>query len=185
MSGCFIPVSCGGCDSDPHIGENGNWYIGDTDTGVQAQGQPGEPGPQGEKGDVGEPGPKGDNGLTLERYSTEKAAVGTWIDGKTIYRMALQTRIAPADKERFDETVWDLSDYNLDNMVKLYGFMEIINTGFDNNKFLFSIPVGNTGVNIHMDFFYSRAAKRIEAAGSIDSSYEISKIFVIAEFTEN
>lgn len=25
----------------PHIGENGNWYIGDTDTGVQAQGTPG------------------------------------------------------------------------------------------------------------------------------------------------
>lgn len=28
----------------PHIGDNGNWYIGDTDTGVKAQGEPGEPG---------------------------------------------------------------------------------------------------------------------------------------------
>lgn len=31
----------------PHIGTNGNWYIGDTDTGVQAQGEPGEPGQPG------------------------------------------------------------------------------------------------------------------------------------------
>lgn len=27
----------------PHIGENGNWYLGDEDTGVQAQGEPGSP----------------------------------------------------------------------------------------------------------------------------------------------
>ena len=29
----------------PHIGENGNWWIGDTDIGVRAQGPQGEPGP--------------------------------------------------------------------------------------------------------------------------------------------
>lgn len=34
----------------PHIGENGNWYIGDEDTGVQAQGEDGEPGQPGEPG---------------------------------------------------------------------------------------------------------------------------------------
>lgn len=31
----------------PHIGENGNWWIGETDTGVNAEGQPGEVGPPG------------------------------------------------------------------------------------------------------------------------------------------
>lgn len=35
----------------PHIGANGNWYIGDTDTGVKAQGNPGEPGQPGAPGD--------------------------------------------------------------------------------------------------------------------------------------
>lgn len=29
----------------PHIGANGNWYTGDTDTGIRAQGPQGEPGP--------------------------------------------------------------------------------------------------------------------------------------------
>lgn len=37
----------------PVIGENGNWWIGNEDTGIKAQG---EPGPQGEKGEAGSPG---------------------------------------------------------------------------------------------------------------------------------
>ena len=35
----------------PFIGENGNWWIGDTDTGVPAQGEKGDKGDKGEKGD--------------------------------------------------------------------------------------------------------------------------------------
>lgn len=37
----------------PHIGDNGNWFLDETDTGIKAQG------PQ---GDRGEPGKKGDTG---------------------------------------------------------------------------------------------------------------------------
>lgn len=60
----------------PYIGENGNWWIGDTDTGVHAQGTPGEKGekgdqgiqgiqgPQGEAGATGQQGPQGADGLT-------------------------------------------------------------------------------------------------------------------------
>ena len=43
----------------PHIGENGNWYIGDSDTGVTAQGPKGD---TGDTGPAGEQGPKGDTG---------------------------------------------------------------------------------------------------------------------------
>lgn len=39
----------------PHIGANGNWFLGDTDTGVAAAGP---------KGDKGDPGPAGPQGLT-------------------------------------------------------------------------------------------------------------------------
>ena len=45
----------------PTVGENGNWYIGDTDTGKPSrgetgpQGEPGPAGPKGEKGDTGSP----------------------------------------------------------------------------------------------------------------------------------
>lgn len=42
----------------PHIGANGNWYIGETDTQVAAAG------PKGEKGDTGPVGPQGATGAT-------------------------------------------------------------------------------------------------------------------------
>lgn len=34
----------------PHIGDNGNWYIGSTDTGKSSRGATGATGPQGETG---------------------------------------------------------------------------------------------------------------------------------------
>ena len=42
----------------PYIGENGNWYVGDTDTGKPSRGD------KGDKGDKGETGAKGDTGAT-------------------------------------------------------------------------------------------------------------------------
>lgn len=47
----------------PHIGENGNWWIGDTDTGISAKGAKGDTGAKGEKGDTGERGPQGEQGV--------------------------------------------------------------------------------------------------------------------------
>ena len=52
----------------PFIGENGNWWIGETDTAVKAagvdgeKGDKGDPGEKGDKGEKGDPGEKGDKG---------------------------------------------------------------------------------------------------------------------------
>lgn len=46
----------------PFIGENGNWWIGEIDTGVKAAGIDGTDGVDGEKGDKGDKGEKGDPG---------------------------------------------------------------------------------------------------------------------------
>ena len=62
--------------ASPYIGENGNWFVGELDTGVQAQGAQGpkgEQGPQGETGATGakgEQGPKGDTGATGAKGDT-------------------------------------------------------------------------------------------------------------------
>lgn len=48
--------------ASPYIGENGNWFVGELDTGVQAQGAQGPKGEQGPKGDTGATGPKGEQG---------------------------------------------------------------------------------------------------------------------------
>ena len=42
----------------PHIGENGNWWVGDTDTGVSAKGDKGDTGPQGPAGEIPEDYPQ-------------------------------------------------------------------------------------------------------------------------------
>ena len=59
--------------ASPYIGENGNWFVGELDTGVQAkgaQGPKGEQGPQGAQGPKGEQGPQGDTGATGAKGDT-------------------------------------------------------------------------------------------------------------------
>ena len=59
-----IPIGADGIT--PTIGDNGNWYLGATDTGKPSRGEKGDTGEKGEKGDAGATGPtgpKGDTGL--------------------------------------------------------------------------------------------------------------------------
>ena len=60
----------------PHIGANGNWFVGETDTGVKAQG---------DKGDTGAAGKNGSDGKTPVRgtdYWTEadKTEIKSYVD---------------------------------------------------------------------------------------------------------
>ena len=69
---CVTFTACGG--GSPYIGENGNWYINDVDTGVPATGAQGEKGDKGDTGAQGEKGDKGDAGYTPQKgtdYWTE------------------------------------------------------------------------------------------------------------------
>ena len=94
----------------PHVGDNGNWWIGTKDTGVKAQGEKGEDGKdgvmphigsdgnwwigtantgikaQGEKGDKGDTGEKGDKGdmgaITADEFI---ATVLSDIADKTVF----------------------------------------------------------------------------------------------------
>lgn len=61
----------------PTIGANGNWYTGDTDTGVAAQGPQGETGPQGIQGPQGDTGKDGVDGKSAYQYAVEGGYTGT------------------------------------------------------------------------------------------------------------
>lgn len=62
---CTIPGPAGRDGVTPEIGENGNWWIGNTDTGIAAKG---------EKGDKGDPGdPSTANILYLQAQSQKHA----------------------------------------------------------------------------------------------------------------
>ena len=57
-------VGAGGANGlTPHIGANGNWWIGDTDTLKPARGEQGLQGVRGERGLQGERGAQGERGL--------------------------------------------------------------------------------------------------------------------------
>ena len=58
----------------PYVGENGNWWIGDIDTGIQATGDKGDQGEQGPAGADGEDGKDGADGA----------------DGKSAYQIWLE-----------------------------------------------------------------------------------------------
>ena len=58
----------------PYIGENGNWWVGETDTGVSAKGEKGEKGDQGERGEKGDQGKIGDRGMSI--YQTYRELYG-------------------------------------------------------------------------------------------------------------
>ena len=55
-----IPIGVDGIT--PTIGDNGNWYLGATDTGKPSRGEKGDTGEKGEKGDAGATGPTGPKG---------------------------------------------------------------------------------------------------------------------------
>ena len=58
----------------PTIGDNGNWYLGDTDTGKPSRGDKGETGAKGEKGDTGATGAAGKSAYS---YAQDGGYTGT------------------------------------------------------------------------------------------------------------
>ncbi len=79
---CLFLMACE--DNTPYIGENGNWWIGEEDLGVQAQGPQGEKGETGEKGDKGNRGPSGDDGESVTVTDVKVISDGI-TDTYTIY----------------------------------------------------------------------------------------------------
>lgn len=67
----------------PTIGNNGNWFLGDTDTGKPSRGEKGDKGDtgaqgiQGEKGDTGAAGATGADGKSAYSYAQEGGYTGT------------------------------------------------------------------------------------------------------------
>lgn len=85
----------------PHIGDNGNWYLGTTDTGKPSRGETGlqgpagpvgPQGPQGEKGDAGATGPRGIQGETGPQGPTGA-------DGKSAYQYAVEGGYTGTEEE--------------------------------------------------------------------------------------
>ncbi len=129
----FKVVNLSGVVPTPNIRTNGNWFVGNEDTGVAAKGETGEQGPQGEKGDQGEIGPTGPQGpqgekgtdadtSKLERLSNEvdtinqrlndniKTGYGTSVNIGS-YTTSANPYIIPSDGVVSVACMWGISNY--------------------------------------------------------------------------
>lgn len=80
------PGAAGSDGITPHIGDNGNWYLGDTDTGNPSRGEEGpqgpagadgQPGADGAPGADGSPGKDGADGKSAYQYAQDGGYTGT------------------------------------------------------------------------------------------------------------
>ena len=137
------PGAAGADGITPHIGDNGNWYIGVTDTGkpsrgatgakgdvgatgpagpVGPQGPAGVPGKDGANGETGPQGPKGDPGTPGAAGAPGKDGAGMDITGATVGQIAkvsavdasgVPTAWSPADMPSGGSSFADDGDGNI------------------------------------------------------------------------
>lgn len=88
----------------PHIGDNGNWYLGTTDTGKPSRGETGLQGPVGPQGPQGEKGEDAATDLTL---GLTGATVGQIAKIAAVDASGVPTAWSPVDMPSGGET-WEL-----------------------------------------------------------------------------
>lgn len=86
----------------PTIGDNGNWFLGATDTGKPSRGATGDAGPTGPQGTQGEQGPQGPQGAAGPQGPAGKDGAGMDITGATVGQIA---KISAVD-ENGKPTAW-------------------------------------------------------------------------------
>lgn len=105
----------------PHIGDNGNWYLGTTDTGKPSRGETGLQGPVGPAGPVGPQGPQGEKGEDAAADHTlglTGATVGQIAKITAVDSDGKPTAWSPVDMPTGEGETWELlSDNAIDDDV--------------------------------------------------------------------
>ena len=133
----FSMTSCK--NNTPYIGDNGNWWIKDSDTGVPAQGPQG---PQGEPGSNGIDGKNGINGESVSVVSVEKTNSENNVDTYTItFSDGSKSTFTVTNGEDGDSiSVVSVTKTNSDGLVDTYE-IEFSN----GSKFTFTVTNGKDG----------------------------------------
>lgn len=146
----------------PHIGDNGNWYIGDTDTGKPSRG---ETGPAGQDGADGQDGTNGQDGAPGKDGA----------DGKSAYQYAQEGGYTGTESEFAEKLAKKIPD-KLPNPQKLT-FAGGVTAEYDGSGAVtVTIPEGSGG---------SGGTVRIEK-GSTDTTVELepNKLYVFPEMAD-
>ena len=138
----------------PHIGVNGNWFIGETDTGVKAEGKDGESG-------------------SSAVYSTEETVVGTWIDGKPLYRRVVLGTTPTGTGSSNAVQLADTTSWLIDTCVSILGIVQASSNGSA------KLPVGRL---LELTIFASRMLTC--ALSSEGNVYRSMPVTCIIEYTK-
>ena len=154
------PGAAGKDGTTPHIGANGNWYLGTTDTGKPSRGATGATGAKGEKGDPGDKGAKGDKG-----DPGEKGAPGApGADGKTpVYGVDYGTpeQIAGIAQSAAESLQPELNQIK-DNLVRLENLLIQIQDKLNQGTVVDNITVNDIN-NMIVEYFENKKVSEVEA----------------------
>ena len=103
------PGAAGADGVTPHIGDNGNWYIGDNDTGKPSRGATGANGPQGPAGTPGKDGTNGSPGT--DGITPHIGDNGNWYLGTTDTGKPSKGEQGPGAEVFYIDLAGDYPDY--------------------------------------------------------------------------
>lgn len=160
--GLLMAFSLTGCSSNtPYIGDNGNWWVGESDLGVPATGETGPQGPEGPQGPVGpqgnsgDQGPQGEPGDSITVVSCEKIGSQGGVDTYQItFSDGTKTTFTVTNgKDGASISVTDVSLISSENGIDTYQitFSDGYKTTFDvkngESSFITSIDkIGTSGL---------------------------------------
>ena len=108
----------------------------------------------------------------METYSTNEIRIGTWIDGKPLYRQVFNVTNITSSNTNFQRVD------NVDTPVKLYGFL----TSSTSNKF--PMPTVDNASSNYNVMFWSPGANSIRGRAVVGDGGSFQSAIVIFEYTK-
>ena len=112
-------------------------------------------------------GPAGKDGSENQIYSTNETVIGTWIDGKPLYRKIIKTSVKQGVQK-----IYDVSNMNLDDIIRMNGSIS------QSEGSIVHIPYG-TSSNDFAVVYYPKSSNQIEvntsSAGIVNIILEYTK----------
>ena len=106
-----------------------------------------------------------------EVYSLAEQRIGTWIDGKPLYRSIYKLTNLPST----NTDLVDVTNLNIRELTKLYG---LINT---HNNFTFPMPLQDSDANYSVLF---KSGNSIRGRGLIGTGYDAYIVTIVIEYTK-
>ena len=112
-------------------------------------------------------GPAGKDGSENQIYSTDETVIGTWINGKPLYRKIIKTSVKQGVQK-----IYDVSNMNLDDIIRMNGSIS------QSEGSIVHIPYG-TSSNDFAVVYYPKSSNQIEintsTAGIVNIILEYTK----------